>query len=261
MRPLLAPALVGLATAGLVWQGCGGSSSSRSGGGGGASPAPVPVAPGVSARDFLSDATYRHLLVEIDHVQGQAPSPAALQVLRTRLEERCNKPDGVTILVDDAIPPGSGVYSVAENRALEAQHRDHHASGTTVVLYMLYLDGRSDQDSGGARVLGWAHGPSSVGIFRESIVASANLVASSAEVEAAVLVHEAGHILGLVNNGTPMVTPHEDPDRRGHDVDERCIMHWRIETSEIRTLIQHLGSVPTQFDARCIEDLRASGGR
>ncbi|MCW8141061.1 MAG: hypothetical protein KIT58_19335 [Planctomycetota bacterium] len=260
MRTLV-PVLVAVVAAALAWQGCGGSSGRSTGGGGGATPAPVPVAPGVSARDFLSDATYRHLLVEIDHVQGHAPSPAALQVLRARLEERCHKPDGVTILVDDAIPPGSGVYSVAENRALEAQHRDHHASGTTVVLYLLYLDGRSDQDSGGARVLGWAHGPSSVGIFRESIVATANLVASAAEVEAAVLVHEAGHILGLVNNGTPMVAPHEDPARPGHDVDEACIMHWRIETSEIRTLITNLGAVPTQFDARCIDDLRASGGR
>lgn len=242
----------------LSTYGCGGSSGGSSGGSGGGA---VPVSTGVAARDFLSDATYRALVVEVDHVQGHAPAASALQVLEARLRERCNKPDGVTVVVDDVVPSGGNVYSVAANQALEAQHRDRFASGTTAVMYFLYLDGQSDQDSGSGRVLGWAHGPSSVGIFRESVAASANALATAEEVEAAVLVHEAGHLLGLVNNGTPMVANHEDPAHRAHDTNDGCIMHWLIETSNIRDLILNLGSLPTQFDAACIADLQANGGR
>lgn len=255
---VLAPTLIAVLAAGLVAHGCGGGGSSGSGGGGGGA---VPVVTGASARDFLSDATYRALVVEVDHVQGQAPSASALQLLQARLQERCNKPDGVTIVVDDAIPSAGGVYSVAANRALEAQHRDQVSGGTTAVIYVLYLDGQSDQDTGGGRVLGWAHGPSSIGIFRESIAASSNALATADEVEGAVLVHEAGHVLGLVNNGTPMVANHEDPAHRAHDVNDACIMHWLIETSNIRDLVLNLGSLPTQFDAACVADLQANGGR
>lgn len=255
----LVATLASVGAAALVVHGCGGSSGGSSGGGGGGGS--VPVSTGVSARDFLSDATYTALVVEVDHVQGQAPSASALQLLRTRLQERCNKPGGVTIVVDDAIPSAGGVYSVAANQALEAQHRDQVASGTTAVLYFLYLDGQSDQDTSSGRVLGWAHGPSSVGIFRESIAASANALATADEVEGAVLVHEAGHVLGLVNNGTPMVSNHEDAAHRAHDVNDDCIMHWLIETSNVRDLVLNLGSLPTQFDAACVADLQANGGR
>lgn len=241
--------------AGAASQGCG-----SGGGGGGGSGAGV-VSPGASAHDLLSAATYTSLVVEVDYVQGQQPSTSALQLLETRLEERCDKPGGVTIVLDDAVPSGGSVYSVSANKALEAQHRDTFASGSTAALYVLYLDGQSAQDSGGSRVLGWAHGPTSIGIFHESIAAAANALVTTAEVEAAVLVHEGGHVLGLVNNGTPMVAAHEDTAHPAHDIDDACIMHWQIETSDIRTLILNRGAIPTQFDARCVDDLRANGGR
>lgn len=39
-----------------------------------------------------------------------------------------------------------------------------------------------------------------------------------AELEAATLVHETGHHLGLLNAGIPMVRPHEDPSKGAHDM-------------------------------------------
>lgn len=247
---ILGALIVATCVGGAAGLGCGGS------GGAGA----AARGPGASARDFLDDAVYDSLVVEVDHVVGQAPSPAALSVLETRLQERCTKPGGVTIVVDDAIPSGGTTYSVADNQALERQHRDQASSGSTAVFYVLYLDGASDQDGPSGSVLGWAHGPSSVGIFRQTIQGASSLLATPEQIEGAVLVHEAGHLLGLVNNGTPMVANHEDAAHRGHDVDDGCIMHWQIETSDIVALIQSRGALPTQFDARCIEDLRASGG-
>ncbi|HNO59701.1 MAG TPA: hypothetical protein PKH44_03630, partial [Plasticicumulans sp.] len=54
-------------------------------------------------------------------------------------------------------------------------------------------------------------------------------------VEAAVAVHEAGHTLGLVDLGTPMVNPHEDP-AGAHDVSPSCVMYASITTDRVGVL-------------------------
>ena len=77
-------------------------------------------------------------------------------------------------------------------------------------------------------------------------------------VEPAVLVHELGHELGLVNNGIPMVNGnHEDPDHPAHDSNTNCLMYWAVSTSRVPDLI-HNG--PPDFDADCKADLAAARG-
>src|SRR5581483_3382039 len=49
------------------------------------------------AHALLSDETYTRLVVTVDYVAGEAPSPEALVLLQKRLYERCNKPDGVVV--------------------------------------------------------------------------------------------------------------------------------------------------------------------
>lgn len=67
------------------------------------------------------------------------------------------------------------------------------------MIHVLYLDGGTDQDSGSGSVLGLAYTGTSFALFKQSCDATANLVVSPDEVEATVLVHEVGHLLGLVN--------------------------------------------------------------
>jgi hypothetical protein len=128
-------------------------------------------------------------------------------------------------------------------------------------MYVLYLDGGSDQDSGSGKVLGLTYSTSSFAVFQPNVRASPNLVVGASAVESAVVVHELGHVLGLVDAGTPMVQPHEDAAHAGHDASDACVMYWAIDTSDVLTLIQNRGAVPTQFDARCVADLQAAGGR
>jgi hypothetical protein len=77
------------------------------------------------------------------------------------------------------------------------------------------------------------------------------------EVEQSVFVHELGHVLGLVNLGTPMVTPHEDthPDRRGHSNNQGSVMYWAVETSAIGNILGQ--NPPDDFDNNDRADLRA----
>ncbi|MAQ17938.1 MAG: hypothetical protein CMN30_24460 [Sandaracinus sp.] len=49
--------------------------------------------------------------------------------------------------------------------------------------------------------------------------------------------HEAGHVIGLVNTGIPMVEDHEDPDHPGHTTDEDGVMYWAYETASVSDLL------------------------
>lgn len=234
---------------GLAASGCGGSS-------GGSEPPPAPAAPSA----LISSAVYTSLVVEVDYVSGHAPDAAALALLEQRLRERVAKPAGIAIQLDDAIASITSRYTVADLEALEASHRDQRDQAPQTALYLIYVDGGSEFDDSNGSVLGLAYGSSSLAIFPENVAAAANRFATASEVEGAVLVHELGHALGLVNNGTPMVTPHEDTSHRGHDHDSSCVMYYLIETTNIRTLLLNGGSPPTQFCAECVADLRAAGG-
>ena len=246
-------AAAGLAGLSLGSQGC--SSSSSSGGG-----APAAGA-GADAQAYVSSQTYTRLIVEIDYVQGHAPDSAALALLEQRILERLAKPGGVSLQVDDAIAAIGTASSAADLAALEAAHRETFSGGDTAALYLLYVDGHSASDDSAGSVLGLAYSSSSLALYPETIASAANRVVNATEVESAVLVHELGHALGLVNLGTPQQTPHEDSAHPGHDLKEGCVMNHAIESTNVRLVIQNSGSVPTQFCAECIADLQAAGGK
>lgn len=224
--------------------------------------------PGEWAKEFLGDGKYASLLVEFDAVQGVAPSSTARDLLEQRMNERLRKPGGITLHIDDTIAAGRDTWSMDDVRDLEKRHRDERKGGGRAVLYVLYVDGHSAEDAGNQKVLGAAYSGSSIVIFQETVreVSSALLSASPEDIEAAVLVHEFGHLAGLVNNGIRMQRDHEDdnPDHgRHHSANEDSVMHWAVERSAIVNLIKGrvLPVPPTQFDADDIADMRAAGGQ
>lgn len=214
---------------------------------------------GLRGHDLLSDTTYTSLVVEVDHMVGAEPSPIALALLEQRLAERCNKPGGIRI-VKAAIPAGTGSYGLTAVTQLEATHRNTRSSGTEASLYVLYLDGRSAFDAGNDKTLGWAYASSSVCLFAES-AGSVSDPSAPAAVESAILIHELGHVFGLVNSGTRMVENHEDLYHPGHDTNSDCVMHYAVESPLVRNIFGQRVSPPTQFSAQCVQDLRAAGGR
>lgn len=207
--------------------------------------------------DFIRDDPYGALFIEVDYVEGEEPHSSATSLLQQRASERLSKPDGIT-LKTSSFSGGQDSWSVDDLKDAEDAHRDNKPGGNTMVLYVLYVDGEFEKESG---VIGVHYGPTSVAIFKERIRSGSftgPLGLSVAEAEKAVLVHEFGHAIGLVNNGIPMVENHEDEEHPGHSDNSDSVMYWRVETSEIGLIT---GGPSNQFDANDIEDIQAAGGK
>ncbi len=217
---------------------------------------------GQFAADFLRRTSFTNLVIEIDYPAGKPPAAGVAQLLEERLAERCDKPGGVTVVVDDAIPPAEipSILGVADLDEIEAAHRDMYADVTsqTAVMYVLYVTGKSDLDGSTTQVVGLSYHGSSIALFLEAADQGNNPLVTTAEVQGATLVHEMGHQLGLVNAGVPMVTPHADSLHGAHDIERSCIMYWLISVPIGAPNLSDPGFA--QFDPNCVADLEAAGG-
>ncbi len=213
------------------------------------------------AYDFLQGAQYDRVVVEVDYVAGREPDDDALDALASNLESFCDKPGGVQVIVDDEIPDqGAPAWSLDAAEALEVAWRNRYRSAAegTAVLYYLYIDGHSEDDGDEAFILGYAYHGSSLVLFKDRIDEAAGTLGLLGSVEDTVVVHELGHVLGLVDNGIPMVTDHRDDAHGRHDTNESCVMYWAAETDAVTEL---LGSGTPDFDEACRADMTAAGGR
>lgn len=233
---------------------------------GGEDPYSHTLNPGSSAHDLLSDEAFTGLTIEMDYVEGMQPSQESIDSVRTFLERRLNKPGGIALFFDDAIPsPGpDDRYSADEIRELEEEHRDTFAEGSTIAAYYVFMDGTFENEN----VLGIAYYNTSMAIFEQVIRQHSGGVGEprTPVIEATTLRHEMGHILGLVNNGSPMQgeqggpDDHHDEARGAHCTVEGSLMYWRVETTEFIANLVGGGEVPG-LEPLGIQDLRANGGR
>jgi len=219
---------------------------------------------GSSAADLLRSDTFTRIFIEVDWVEGFKPSDSGLDSLKVFMEQRLHKPDGIKIMFDEAIEsPGISKYSSKDIRNLEEEHRSNHTNGNTLVIYVLALDAESENEN----VLGLAYFNTSIAIFQQLIQQSTNQTfrPNRVIVEGAVLRHEMGHLMGLVNNGTPMVgeeggpDDHHDEDNGAHCTVEGSLMHFRIRTSNFGNAMME--SYIPRLEPLDIVDLRANGGK
>ena len=186
------------------------------------------------------------------------PGTSSINKLKSFLEERLNKPGGITISLDDEIV-SPGIDSLTANQVyeLEQEHRDRFTSGTTLAAYFLFLDNSYEREN----VLGIAYFNTSMAIFEETILDNTGGFGqpSATTVESSVLMHEFGHILGLVDNGSPAVQDHVDEENGSHCDVESCLMYWAIQTTDLMGNLMG-GSIP-ELDEQCLHDLQANGGK
>lgn len=217
---------------------------------------------GQFAADFLRRTSFTNLVVEIDYPVGHPPAVGVAQLLEERLAERCDKPDGVTVVLDDAIPLAEipPILGVADLDELESAYRDMYADVTsqTAVMYVLYVTGNSDLDGATTEVVGLSYHGSSIALFLEAADQGTNPLVTTAEVQGATIVHEMGHQLGLVNAGVPMAAPHADSVHGAHDIERSCTMYWLISVPQGAPNLADPGFA--QFDPNCVADLQAAGG-
>ena len=219
---------------------------------------------GASATDLLTSKYFRSLVVEIQAARGFAPSPESLLRLREFLEQRLDKPGGVTVTSVRELPASAQApnYTVAEARALESKYRQNLPNSDQFALYVLFLDGASADAASNAstKLIAQAYGNTSIVVFENTLRTE---VAARSGVpiwiaEAAYVEHEVGHLLGLVST---QAASHADVAHPGHCRVGNCLMNSHGDTTELldqlaSSAVPAVTSVPA-LDPECLKDLSA----
>lgn len=217
---------------------------------------------GESAPDLLDSSNFAELFIEIFYVSGKEPSVTTLDNFENFLSQRLNKPDGITMELKEIPPLGQTIYSITDIRGLEDEIRTAYNQDGTLKVFGLFLDGEYAENTENGSVLGVAYRNTSFVLFEETIKGFSGqpLAPSTTVLETTVLNHEFGHLLGLVNAGTPLQSAHQDEAHGRHCTTEDCLMYWTAETGEGLVNMISGGTIP-ELDAACLADLQANGGK
>lgn len=233
---------------------------------------PKPVPQSLYYRDLLGAEPYTRLVIQVDHAPGYAPSEAAKTHLLMTLKNVTRKSE-IVFDVRESLPADARkVWTADELIQLEAATRRTPHEPPTALLHVLYPAGHyENRGSAGVAISGPVLGPVVVflDVLRDVHLATPlgavplpNPDAAVHLLERSTLLHEAGHALGLVNNGLDMVKDREDADHEGHTTNRESVMYYAIATQNgLRELLLRDGSIPDEFDADDRADLRAAGGR
>lgn len=181
--------------------------------------------------------------------------------LRNFMQARLNKPGRITI-TETAVPsPALAPYDINEVAQTESLLRTRYNAGDVLTLYMYFADGGTTTDTQSSFTLGTAYRNTSFVMYEKTIQELSGGIGepSRIDLETTVILHELGHLLGLVNLGSNMQTPHEDTTHPKHCTNENCLMYWQADGSGLLGMMVG-GNLP-QLDANCLADLQANGGK
>ena len=212
---------------------------------------------GASGHDLLAGSTYTSVKIEIQYMPGFAPDAAAVNNLVAFVNSLTNKPGGVTVVQTQIPSTGNPVLSLNDIATIEKNNRTAYTTGTQIGVYFLFTDGGYTQSN----VLGLAYRNTSLCILGKTIHDNSGGIgqASRTKLETTVIEHEFGHIMGLVNLGSPMQTNHIDAAHGNHCNNSNCLMYYTSETTDILGFLI-TGAIPV-LDANCRADLTANGGK
>ncbi len=217
---------------------------------------------GDSAQDLLAASPFESLSIGIYYVAGLKPTANTIANFESFLEERLHKPGGIGISLVEIASPGQTIYSITDIIALEDQLRKAYNAAGEIAVFGLFIDGEYSENIENGSVLGVAYRNTSFVIFEETVQSFSGrpLAPSTTVLETTVLNHEFGHLLGLVNAGTPLQSDHQDVAHGRHCTAEDCLMSWTAETGEGLLDVISGGAIPT-LDSQCLADLQGNGGK
>ena len=212
---------------------------------------------GASANEFLSASTYRSVNVQLQYMPGYAPDATALANLVAFLNTYINKPGGINITQTPIAASGKSTFTQADLIALETANRTQFTTGSVLSVYVVFTDAPFVT----ANVLGVAYKNTSLAVFGPTVTSNSGGInqTSRTKLETTVEEHEFGHLLGLVNNGSPMVASHEDAGHAAHCTNTACLMYYSTQTTVMGGVLMN-NPVPV-LDANCKADLQANGGK
>lgn len=207
--------------------------------------------PGAFARTLLRPQPATTLVLERAVQEGADLAASTLTRNARVMGEVAGKP--VDVRPPIALAGGAQSWSADQLRAAADRMARTPQGDAKAVLRLLVVRGTLNGDR---RVLGAAIRGDVIVLFRDAIDATSTPVVSARVLEDAVLLHEIGHVLGLVD--IVLDTGREDPERPGHSKNRDSVMYWAVESDLI---VQVLGGPPPNtFDDADLADLRALRG-
>ena len=205
--------------------------------------------PGAFARTMLRPRPATTVVLERLQQPGAEPATSTMAFAR----ETVGRVTAKTVVAPAAVAlagGGDGSWTADELRALADGSGRTPQGGGNAVVRMLFLRGTFE---GSSKVLGVAVRGDVLAVFSDSVARASTPVLSGDTIEEAVLVHELGHLLGLVDLARD--TRRGDPEHPGHSTNERSVMYWAVESDLIGQLFA--GPPPRDFDAADLADLEA----
>ena len=212
---------------------------------------------GASAAEILKSDRFTSLLVEIQYMTGALPDAASVENLKSFLSAYCNKPSGISVVTREIPADTRTTCTINDILSIENASRKEYSGDGRIALYLLYTNGGYTEGN----VLGAAYQNTSAVLFSKTITDNCGGIGqpSRTKLETTVLQHEIGHLMGLVDTGTPMQTAHKDPDHGNHCNNSSCLMYYASETTDVLGFL--LTSNVPALDANCIADLKAQGSK
>lgn len=212
---------------------------------GGGDDAPIDAEPprGDALLGTVFDPIVKTVTVEIDYEAGQEPFTGNITAFGDTFDITTNNIDrlfagkkmlGIPRTVAQMESIGNVAdeeLTVADLLALAQTHRNRGDSTTEKTCYVLFVSGFfADANGPNSAVLGVSLGDTGViAMFKDVVRSSSNLGNIQRYVEQSTLVHELAHGIGLVNNGVPLVSAHQDAPHGAHCTNSSCVMYWQNE--------------------------------
>lgn len=204
--------------------------------------------PGAYARTMLRPRPATTLVVERFHQRGAEPADRTISLAEAALRRVVQK--NVEVRGPIVLDGAGQAWTADQLRARADGASGVQAGGATAVLKILFVGGSFQGDDS---VLGVAVRGDVVAVFSDSIDGARTPVLSSDAIEEAVVIHELGHVLGLVDLARD--TGRADPEHPGHSRNSRSVMYWAVESSLIGQVLT--GPPPRDFDQADLADLEA----
>jgi hypothetical protein len=214
---------------------------------------------------YLNRSPYPSLYVEVGAVAGTEPSDAVLEQLRQFLTRYCDKPGGIRIVRDNLIPRSEArgfSHDALAQRHLQGPPADA-TNPPPAFIYILYYDSALCQLPGAGPHgpihkhlslqydFGWVNSfqphthwmpfPAAIHMDRRY------LKGTPRSLEGLLLMHEAGHVLSLIQN--------ENHRFNNHCTDRKCLMAPKLMVDLPRALFSRQKTRQTNLCAMCQADL------